>query len=158
MKSPIPKTESEIEKELFFHIYKRIVRDLDDSRYGPGYNFADFPELRKAVWALGQLNMPNVVLKILACQEYILENKTDNSYSESIRLARKWIEEVWDIDDKDFLSDFVSSYKEQDIADYMALSDLPPDDFSFEDPEKIEPRFGERYNGFYNEFDDDGFF
>lgn len=138
LKSPIPKTESEIEKELFFHIYKRIVRDLDDSRYGPGYNFADFPELRKAVWALGQLNMPNVVLKILSCQEYIFGKKADNSYSESIRLARKWIEEVWDIDDKDFLSEFVASYHELDLAEYMALYDLPPDDYSFDNDDSFQ--------------------
>lgn len=154
LKSPIPKTESEIEKELFFHIYKRSVRDLDESRWGPGYNFADFPELRKGVWALGQLNFPNIVLKILECQEYILANKNDNTYSESIRLARKWIEEVWDIDDKQFLEDFVSTYKEQDLAEYLALSDLPPDDFGIEKPDEFVQKFKERDDGLYNEFDD----
>lgn len=154
LKSPIPKTESEIEKDLFFHIYKRIVRDLDDSRWGPGYNFADFPELRKGVWALGQLNFPNIVLKILECQEYILANKNDNTYSESIRLARKWIEEVWDIDDKQFLEDFVSTYKEQDLAEYLALSDLPPDDFDIEKPDEFVQKFKERDDGLYNEFED----
>lgn len=158
LKSPIPKTESEIEKELFFHIYKRTVRDLDESRWGPGYNFADFPELRKGVWALGQLNFPNIVLKILACQEYILANKNDNTYSESIRLARKWIEEVWDIDDKQFLRDFVDTYKEQGRADYLALSDLPPDDFGTEEATDLLPKFDSWGNRFNNEFDDEGFF
>lgn len=158
LKSPIPKTESEIEKDLFFHIYKRIVRDLDDSLWGPGYNFADFPELRKGVWALGQLNFPKIVLKILACQEYILANKNDNTYSESIRLARKWIEEVWDIDDKQFLRDFVDTYKEQDRADYLALSDLPPDDFGTEEATDLLPKFDSWGNKFNNEFDDEGFF
>lgn len=129
LKSPIPKIESEIEKELFFHIYKEIVRIEDNSNYGPGFNFTDFPELRKAVWALGQLKMPNIALKILECQEYILTNKENNTYRESFRLARKWIEEVWDIDDKDFLSDFVASYKEQDLADYMALFEFAPDNY-----------------------------
>lgn len=129
LKSPIPKTEAEIEKEVFFHIYKRTVRDTDNTRWGPRYNFADFPELRKGVWALGQLHMTNIVFKILACQEYILANKENNTYAESIRLARKWIEEVWDIDDKQFLEDFVATYKEQDLSDYLALFDLPPDDY-----------------------------
>lgn len=158
LKSPIPKTESEIEKELFFHIYKRIVRDLDDSRWGPGYNFVDFPELRKGVWALGQLNFPNIALKILACQEYILANKNDNTYSESLRLARKWIEEVWDIDDKQFLRDFVDTYKEQDLAEYLALSDLPPDDFGSVEVTNFTPKFDSTEDYFNNEFDDEGFF
>ena len=152
LKSPIPKKESEVEKELFFHIYKRIVRDLDTSRWGPGYNFADFPELRKGVWALGQLNFPNIVLKILACQEYILANRNDTTYSESIRLARKGIEEVWDIDDKQFLRDFVDTYKEQDRADYLALSDLPPDDFGTEEATDLLPKFDSWGNRFNNEF------
>lgn len=129
LKKEIPKSEEEIEKDIFFHIYKRTVRIEDNSEYGPGFNFTDFPELRKAVWALGQLKMPNVVLKVLECQEYILINKENNTYRESFRLARKWIEEVWDIDDKQFLEDFVATYKEQDLADYMALFDLPPDDY-----------------------------
>lgn len=158
LKSPIPKSESEIEKELFFHIYKRIVRDLDDSRWGPRYNFVDFPELRKGVWALGQLNFPNIVLKILACQEYILGNKNDNTYSESLRLARKWIEEIWDIDDKQFLRDFVDTYKEQDLAEYLALSDLPADDFGSVEVTNFTPKFDSTEDNFNDEFDDKGFF
>lgn len=158
LKTPIPKTESEIEKELFFHIYKRIVRDLENSRWGPSYNFADFPELRKGVWALGQLNFPNIALKILACQEYILANKNDNTYSESLRLARQWIEEVWDIDDKQFLRDFVDTYKEQDLAEYLALSDLPPDDFGSVEVTNFTPKFDSTEDYFNNEFDDEGFF
>ena len=158
LKTPIPKTESEIEKELFFHIYKRIVRDLENSRWGPSYNFADFPELRKGVWALGQLNFPNIALKILACQEYILANKNDNPYSESLRLARQWIEEVWDIDDKQFLRDFVDTYKEQDLAEYLALSDLPPDDFGSVEVTNFTPKFDSTEDYFNNEFDDEGFF
>jgi Uma2 family endonuclease len=94
------------------------------------------------------------VLKILECQEYILANKNDNTYSESIRLARKWIEEVWDIDDKQFLEDFVSTYKEQDLAEYLALSDLPPDDFDIEKPDEFVQKFKERDDGLYNEFED----
>lgn len=158
LKSPIPKTESEIEKELFFHIYKRTVRDLDNSRWGPRYNFVDFPELRKGVWALGHLNFPNIALKILACQEYILANKNDNTYSESLRLARKWIEEVWDIDDKQFLRDFVDTYKEQDLAEYLALSDLPLDDCGTERATDLTQKFDSWEDRFNNEFDDEGFF
>lgn len=135
LKKEMPKTEEEIEQEVFFHIYKKIVRAEENNMYGPGFNFTDFPDLRKAIWALGKLKMPNIVLKILACQEYILENKNDNTWAESVRLARKWIEEVWDIEDKQFLSDFVATYKEQDLANYMALYDLPPNDYELTETE-----------------------
>ena len=129
LKKVIPRSEKEIEKEIIFHIYKKIIRIEDNSEYGPGFNFTDFPELRKAVWALGQLKMPNVALKILECQEYILTNKENNTYRESFRLARKWIEEVWEIDDKQFLEDFVATYKEQDLAEYLALYEFSPDNY-----------------------------
>lgn len=129
LKKVIPRSEKEIEKEIIFYIYKKIIRIEDNSEYGPGFNFTDFPELRKAVWALGQLKMPNVALKILECQEYILTNKENNTYRESFRLARKWIEEVWEIDDKQFLEDFVATYKEQDLAEYLALYEFSPDNY-----------------------------
>ena len=48
------------------------------------------------------------------------------------------------IDDKQFLDNFVATYKEQDLADYMALFDLPPEDFGDEIPDDLVPKFKER--------------
>ena len=100
---------------MFLFLYEYIVRE--DSDYGFGWGF-NFPELRKMVWALGQLKMPDIVLKILECQAYILANKNDGSNSESIKLAREWIDNVWEYEGNEELLNhliLVDGYK---VIDY----------------------------------------
>jgi hypothetical protein len=83
------------------------------------------------IWALGQLKMPNIVLKILDCQAYILANKTEGTNSESIWLARKWIEEVWDYEGKEDLLNHLVMIDGWNVVDYSEFDDLPPDVIEF---------------------------
>ena len=83
------------------------------------------------IWALGQLKMPNIVLKILDCQAYILANKKDDTYSESIRLARQWIEDVWEYEGKEDILNHLIMVNGWEVVDYREYDDLPPDFIDF---------------------------
>ena len=131
LKREVPETEEEIEKRVFLFLYENIVREEAGRDWSWTYSFTDFPELRKMIWALGQLKMPNIVLKILDCQAYILANKKDDTYSESIRLARQWIEDVWEYEGKeDILNHLIMVYG-WEVVDYREYDDLPPDFIDF---------------------------
>lgn len=122
LKREVPESEEEIEKRVFLFLYEYIVREDSDYGFGWGFSFTGFPELRKMVWALGQLKMPNIVLKILDCQSYILANKNDGSNSESIRLAREWIENEWEYEGKEELLNHLVP-----VDNYYGRNDtLPP--------------------------------
>lgn len=135
LKREVPESEEEIEKRVFLFLYKQIVREDSGHSFGWGFSFTDFPELRKMIWALGQLKMPNIVLKILDCQAYILANKTEGTNSESIWLARKWIEEVWDYERKEDLLNHLVMVDGWNVVDYRDCEDLPPDVIDFWDKE-----------------------
>ena len=131
LKREVPESEEEIEKRVFLFIYKQVVREDSGYSFGWGFSFTDFPELRKMIWALGQLKMPNIVLKILDCQAYILANKTEGTNAESIWLARKWIEEVWDYEGKEDLLNHLVMIDGWNVVDYRDCEDLPPDVIDF---------------------------
>ena len=131
LKREVPETEEEIEKRVFLFLYENIVREEGGRDWGWKYSFTDFPELRKMIWALGQLKMPNIVLKILDCQAYILANKKDDTYSESIRLARQWIEDVWDYEGKEDILNHLIMVNGWEVVDYREYDDLPPDFIDF---------------------------
>lgn len=131
LKREVLETEEEIEKRVFLFLYENIVREEAGRDWGWTYSFTDFPELRKMIWALGQLKMPNIVLKILDCQSYILANKQEDTYSESIRLARQWIEEVWEYEGKEDILNHLIMVNGWDVVDYREYDDLPPDFIDF---------------------------
>lgn len=131
LKREVPESEEEIEKRVFLFIYKQVVREDSGYSFGWGFSFTDFPELRKMIWALGQLKMPNIVLKILDCQAYILDNQTEGTNAESIWLARKWIEEVWDYEGKEDLLNHLVMIDGWNVVDYSEFDDLPPDVIEF---------------------------
>lgn len=137
LKREVPESEAEIEKRVFLFLYEYIVREDSDYGFGWGVSFTGFPELRKMVWALGQLKMPNIVLKILDCQSYILANKNDGSNSESIRLAREWIENEWEYEGKEELLRSLVIKDGWHVVDYHEINDLPPDVVGFLENEFI---------------------
>ena len=135
LKREVPECEEEIEKRVFLFLYKQVVREDSGHRFGWSFSFTDFPELRKMIWALGQLKMPNIVLKLLDCQAYILANKIEGTNSESIWLARKWIEEVWNYERKEDLLNHLVMVDGWNVVDYRDCEDLPPDVIDFWDKE-----------------------
>lgn len=131
LKREVPETEEEIEKRVFLFLYENIVREKTRREWGWTFSFTDFPELRKTIWALGQLKMPAIVLKILDCQAYILANKKDDTYSESMRLAREWIEDVWNYEGKADLLNHLVMIDGWTVVDYHEYDDLPHEFFDF---------------------------
>ena len=81
--------------------------------------------------------MPNIVLKILDCQAYILANKKDDTYLESIRLARQWIEDAWDYEGKEDILNHLIMVNGWEVVDYREYDDLPPDFIDFIDDDSF---------------------
>lgn len=131
LKREVPESEEEIEKRVFLFLYKQIVREDSGNSFGWRFSFTDFPELRKMIWSLAKLKMPNIVLKLLDCQTYILANQIEGTNSESIRLARKWIEEVWNYEGKEDLLSHLVMVDGWNVLDYRDCDDLPPDVVEF---------------------------
>lgn len=137
LKKELPESEAEIEKRVFMFLYEWIVRTLKGNTLGFNCKFEDFPELRKMVWALGQLKMPNIVLKILQCEAYIQAHINENSYVESLSLAKEWIEEVWEYEGKEDMLNHLILINGWNLVDYRECDDLPPDFIDFMDADSF---------------------
>ena len=62
---------------------------------------------------------------------HILENQTEGTNAESIWLARKWIEEVWEYEGKEDLLNHLVMIDGWNVVDYRDCEDLPPDVIDF---------------------------
>lgn len=123
----ISENEEEIEKSLFLYLYKWLLREMIVTDFLLECKFEDFPNLRRTIWALGQLKMPNLIFKIFECQAYINANQKENTAHESLKLAKEWIDEKWDYEGRDELLGSLVLINGYDLVDYRGAQKYLPD-------------------------------
>ena len=96
---PLAESDSDVEKMFFEYIYR--ISFAEGLFYST--TFDNFPKLRRALWALGQHKLPDIILSFLEMYSYVDKNNLAEAEGfELVRaLTRQWIAKRYPVPEED---------------------------------------------------------